>query len=235
MVADQNRLIVPVGGSSRRQRSPLDVSLETCAPGDLRPIKELSMLISPAHPHRYRRFADTFTSAAARLAEKRGWLVLRFSRLSLPISCQLAWRTVPPPNTFTMWLAGGGTKPGITVGRTDELGFNIVEDPVHMHDMHATILHLLGLDHTRLVYKFQSHRSGGFPTPASPLSFLRNEEGGTDSPPSYRQRRSSLRLASSPQPEWLSATRPSSSTRMENGTNTSSPAKIFFRSPCSSR
>ncbi len=55
------------------------------------------MLIGPAHTHRYRRFADTLTSAHARLAEKRGWLVLRFSGLSPPILCQLAWRTVPPP------------------------------------------------------------------------------------------------------------------------------------------
>ena len=56
------------------------------------------MLISPAHTHRYRRFADALTGAHARLAEKRGWLVLRFSGLSPPILCQLAWRTVPPPN-----------------------------------------------------------------------------------------------------------------------------------------
>ena len=54
------------------------------------------MLIGPAHTHRYRRFADALTGAHARLAEKRGWLVLRFSGLSPPILCQLAWRTVPP-------------------------------------------------------------------------------------------------------------------------------------------
>ena len=53
------------------------------------------MLISPAHTHRYRRFADALTGAHARLAEKRGWLVLCFSGLSPPILCQLAWRTVP--------------------------------------------------------------------------------------------------------------------------------------------
>ncbi len=56
---------------------------------------------------------------------------------------------------FTMWLAGGGVKAGITIGQTDELGYNIVEDPVDVHDLHATILHLMGLDHTRLTYKFQ--------------------------------------------------------------------------------
>ncbi|HWA96908.1 MAG TPA: DUF1501 domain-containing protein, partial [Pirellulales bacterium] len=54
------------------------------------------------------------------------------------------------PNAFTMWLAGGGVKPGITLGESDELGFNVVRDRVHVRDMHATILHLLGLDHQRL-------------------------------------------------------------------------------------
>ena len=59
------------------------------------------------------------------------------------------------PNAFTMWLAGGGTKPGLVMGETDELGFNVVKDKVHVHDLHATILHLLGFDHTKLTYKFQ--------------------------------------------------------------------------------
>jgi uncharacterized protein (DUF1501 family) len=59
------------------------------------------------------------------------------------------------PNAFTMWLAGGGTKPGITVGETDELGFNVVSDKVHVHDLHATILHLLGFDHKKLTFRSQ--------------------------------------------------------------------------------
>jgi hypothetical protein len=59
------------------------------------------------------------------------------------------------PNAFTMWLAGGGLKPGITLGESDELGFNVTKDKVHVHDLHATILHLLGFDHTKLTYKFQ--------------------------------------------------------------------------------
>jgi len=54
-----------------------------------------------------------------------------------------------------MWMAGGGIKPGITLGRTDDLGFNVVEDGVHVHDLHATLLHLLGFDHTKLTYRFQ--------------------------------------------------------------------------------
>jgi len=56
---------------------------------------------------------------------------------------------------FTMWVAGGGFKAGLTLGRTDSFGFNVVEDAVHVHDLHATILHLLGLDHTKLTYRFQ--------------------------------------------------------------------------------
>ncbi len=54
-----------------------------------------------------------------------------------------------------MWLAGGGVKPGITLGATDEFGFDVVQDKVHVHDLHATLLHLLGFDHTKLTYRFQ--------------------------------------------------------------------------------
>ena len=54
-----------------------------------------------------------------------------------------------------MWLAGGGIKPGITYGETDDLGYNIVRDPVEVHDLHATMLHLLGVDHEKFTYKFQ--------------------------------------------------------------------------------
>jgi hypothetical protein len=59
------------------------------------------------------------------------------------------------PNAFTMWLAGGGVKGGVVHGKTDELGFNAVEDKVHVHDLHATVLHLLGFDHTKLVHRTQ--------------------------------------------------------------------------------
>jgi hypothetical protein len=58
------------------------------------------------------------------------------------------------PWGFTMWMAGGGVKPGITYGRTDDYGFYAVENKVHFHDLHATILHLLGLDHNRLTYRY---------------------------------------------------------------------------------
>jgi hypothetical protein len=59
------------------------------------------------------------------------------------------------PRAFTIWMAGGGIKPGVTLGATDELGYNPVEDPVDVHDVHATVLNRLGLDHTKLTFKFQ--------------------------------------------------------------------------------
>ncbi len=62
------------------------------------------------------------------------------------------------PRCFTMWMAGGGVRPGLTYGRTDEFGYNVVENPVHVHDLHATMLHLLGIDHERLTFRFQGRR-----------------------------------------------------------------------------
>jgi hypothetical protein len=59
------------------------------------------------------------------------------------------------PRCFTMWLTGGGVKPGITHGATDDYCYNIASDPVHVNDLHATILHCLGVDHTKLTFKFQ--------------------------------------------------------------------------------
>jgi uncharacterized protein (DUF1501 family) len=59
------------------------------------------------------------------------------------------------PRAFTIWMAGGGIKGGMTLGSTDELGYNVATDPVHVHDLQATILHCLGLDHKRLTYRFQ--------------------------------------------------------------------------------
>jgi hypothetical protein len=58
-------------------------------------------------------------------------------------------------DAFSIWMAGGGVKPGVTVGRTDDLGYTIVEDSVHVNDFNATLLHLLGIDHERLTFKFQ--------------------------------------------------------------------------------
>ena len=58
------------------------------------------------------------------------------------------------PFGFTIWMAGGGVKPGFVYGATDEFGYKAVENKVHMHDLHATLLHLLGFDHTRLTFRF---------------------------------------------------------------------------------
>ena len=62
------------------------------------------------------------------------------------------------PRCFTYWMAGGGIRPGITHGQTDEVGYNIVKDPVHVHDFQATTMHLMGIDHERLVFKYQGRR-----------------------------------------------------------------------------
>jgi uncharacterized protein (DUF1501 family) len=59
------------------------------------------------------------------------------------------------PNAFSMWFAGGGMRAGLTHGASDPFGFNVIEDQVHVHDLHATLLHLLGFDHTRLSVRFQ--------------------------------------------------------------------------------
>ncbi len=59
------------------------------------------------------------------------------------------------PFAFSLWMAGGGIKGGQVIGETDEIGWNVTKDPVHIHDLHATILHLFGMDHTRLTYRFQ--------------------------------------------------------------------------------
>lgn len=65
------------------------------------------------------------------------------------------WGRDHHPHGFTMWLAGGGTKPGLTYGATDEFGYHAIENPVHPNDLHATILHLLGIDHRKLIFRSQ--------------------------------------------------------------------------------
>jgi hypothetical protein len=62
------------------------------------------------------------------------------------------------PQAFTIWMAGGGIKPGMTYGGTDDLGFHVVENPVHIHDLQATILNCLGFDHERLTYTYQGRQ-----------------------------------------------------------------------------
>ncbi len=62
------------------------------------------------------------------------------------------------PRAYSIWMAGGGVKPGIVYGETDEFGYNIIENPVHINDFHATMLHLMGLDHEQLIYKHLGRR-----------------------------------------------------------------------------
>jgi uncharacterized protein (DUF1501 family) len=59
------------------------------------------------------------------------------------------------PRCFSIWMAGGGIKPGFVYGETDEMSYNIAENPVHIRDLHATILHQLGLQHEKLLFKYQ--------------------------------------------------------------------------------
>ena len=68
------------------------------------------------------------------------------------------WGRDHHPYAFTIWMAGGGIKPGITYGKSDDLGMNAVKDRVHVHDFQATILHLLGIDHEQLTFKHQGRR-----------------------------------------------------------------------------
>lgn len=62
------------------------------------------------------------------------------------------------PRSFSIWMAGGGVKKGISYGETDEFGYNIIKDPVHIHDFHATLMHLMGINHEQLIYKYQGRR-----------------------------------------------------------------------------
>ena len=59
------------------------------------------------------------------------------------------------PRCFTTWMAGGGVKPGLVYGETDDFGYNVIKDPVHVHDFHATLLRLLGIDHEQLTFNYQ--------------------------------------------------------------------------------
>ncbi len=74
------------------------------------------------------------------------------------IGNRVRWGRDHHPYAFTLWMAGGGVKPGLTYGASDDLGINVAENPVHIHDLQATILHQLGIDHERLTYRFQGRQ-----------------------------------------------------------------------------
>ena len=62
------------------------------------------------------------------------------------------------PRAFSIWMAGGGIKPGLNYGKTDEFGYNVIENPVHINDFHATLMHTMGIDHEQMTYKYQGRR-----------------------------------------------------------------------------
>ncbi|QDS96605.1 hypothetical protein FF011L_54170 [Roseimaritima multifibrata] len=74
------------------------------------------------------------------------------------IKNRVRWGRDHHPYAFTVWMAGGGVRPGISYGATDDLGINVAENPVHVHDLQATILNQMGIDHERLTYKFQGRQ-----------------------------------------------------------------------------
>ena len=118
-----------------------DNLVRRCAAMD-RPVAAL--ITRPEAPRAARRDAGDLDGRVRPHAVPRG-----------PHGRRPAPRPRPSPVLHTMFMAGGGLKPGFTFGATDELGFHVVEDPVHVHDLQATILHLLGFDHTKLTYRFQ--------------------------------------------------------------------------------
>ncbi len=110
------------------------------------------------------RDTDQPTAALIKDLKRRGMLddtlVIWGGEFGRSVAGQGDWRSPEAgrdhhPRCFTMWMAGGGVKRGLTYGATDDFSFNAVVDPVHVHDLHATVLHLLGIDHERLTYRFQ--------------------------------------------------------------------------------
>src|SRR5262249_42792490 len=92
------------------------------------------------------------------------------------------------PRCFTMWMAGGGARPGTIYGETDDFSYNIIKDPVHIRDFHATVLHLLGFDHKRFTYRYQGldqRLTGVDPAPVS-RGLIVSPAVGLGFPPSLR-------------------------------------------------
>jgi len=110
------------------------------------------------------RDTDQPTAALIKDLKRRGMLddtlVIWGGEFGRGVAGQGDWKSIEAgrdhhPRCFTMWMAGGGIKPGITHGSTDEFSYNVAENGVHIHDLQATVLHLLGIDHTRLTYRLQ--------------------------------------------------------------------------------
>jgi len=121
-------------------------------------------------PDRTRNFTKNVDQASAALIQdlkNRGMLdetlVIWGGEFGRTNYCQGEFKTATygrdhHPRCFSIWMAGGGVKPGIVYGETDELGYNIIKDPVHVHDFQATVLNLFGYDHEKLIYKHQGRR-----------------------------------------------------------------------------
>ena len=86
------------------------------------------------------------------------WLSNRMSYLQGDINDRKAWGRDHHPYAFTIWMAGAGIKPGLVYGESDDFAFNVAKDPVDIYDFQATVLHLLGIDHERLTFKFQGRQ-----------------------------------------------------------------------------
>ena len=100
--------------------------------------------------------AFCITLVPAGLALGCGVVARSFAGLNTPLHTLVARFSLALLHLgFSMWLAGGGIQGGLTYGSTDDYSVNVAEDGVHVHDVHATILHLLGIDHKRLTYKYQ--------------------------------------------------------------------------------
>ncbi|MCP4175681.1 MAG: DUF1501 domain-containing protein [Fuerstiella sp.] len=118
---------------------------------------------TPTHIRTKARLSDQPTAALIRDLKQRGLLedtlIVCGGEFGRTVYCQGTLQEKYGRDhhggCFTMWLAGGGVRPGVQYGATDDYSFNIVQDPVHVHDLNATILHCLGIDHERLTYKFQ--------------------------------------------------------------------------------
>jgi arylsulfatase A-like enzyme len=112
------------------------------------------------------RCRDTDQPSAALITDlkRRGMLddtlVLWGGEFGRSVAGQGDWQSIEAgrdhhPRCFTMWMAGGGIQPGVSYGATDEFSYNVAENPVHVRDLHATVLQLLGIDHARFTYRFQ--------------------------------------------------------------------------------
>ena len=109
------------------------------------------------------RLVDRPTAALIEDLKRRGMLddtlIIQGGEFGRTTYCQGELKTAfgrdHHPRCFTMWMAGGGIKGGMSLGKTDDYGYNIVERPVHVHDLQATILHCLGIDHERQTFRFQ--------------------------------------------------------------------------------